>query len=117
MTQKQIEDGADSIILTELDDAAEARIIDVLAKVFNTNRYPGLKAAITASITAHQRDEAEAQYKHSEYLREMMRKQKADMYQQQISMQEANIQRKLREEKLWYGSNPFSNALDKFKNW
>lgn len=121
MTQKEIEDGADSIILTELDDAAEARIIDVLSKVFATNRYPGLKAAITASIVAHQRNEEAAQRKQVDYLKEIMNKQTAGMYQKQTSMQEHDIIRKLREQELQKSSRfdpPFSSALDKpFKNW
>lgn len=118
MTQKQIEDGADSIILTELDDAAEARIIDVLSKVFATNKYPGLKAAISASIVAHQRDEEAERQKQVEYLRTMMQKQKAEMYQQQTSLQGYDIQRKLREQGLQNSSNPFSDSKDRpFGAW
>ena len=55
MTSKEIEDGADTILIAELDDAAEARIIDVLAKIFVTNKYPGLRAAIINGIERHQR--------------------------------------------------------------
>ena len=46
MADKEIVDGADATIIAELDEAAEARIIDVLSKVFVTNKYPGLRAAI-----------------------------------------------------------------------
>jgi len=46
MADKEIVDGACATIIIELDDAAEARIIDVLSKVFVTNKYPGLRAAI-----------------------------------------------------------------------
>jgi len=49
MADKEIVDGACATIIIELDDAAEARIIDVLSKVFVTNKYPGLRAAILDS--------------------------------------------------------------------
>jgi len=50
MTSKEIEDGADTTLIAELDEAAEARIIDVLSKVFATNKYPGLRAAMMEGI-------------------------------------------------------------------
>ena len=56
MTSKNIVDGADATIIAELDDAAEARIIDVLARVFTTNKYPDLKDAICRAIDRHQTD-------------------------------------------------------------
>ena len=53
MTSKEIEDGADTTLITELDEAAESRIIDVLSKVFVTNKYPGLRAAMIDGIERH----------------------------------------------------------------
>lgn len=64
MADKEIVDGADATIIAELDEAAEARIIDVLSKVFVTNKYPGLRAAIL--------DGAE-RYKHQKAVEEQQR--------------------------------------------
>jgi len=54
MTNKDIVDGADATIIAELDDAAEARIIDVLARVFTTNKYLDLKETICRAMDRYQ---------------------------------------------------------------
>ena len=51
---------ADVVLATELDDAVEARMIDVLSKVMTTNRYPELKSAIISAVNRHAREEAAA---------------------------------------------------------
>jgi hypothetical protein len=131
MTSKEIVDGADVTIIAELDEAAEARIIDVLSKVFVTNKYPGLRAAIL--------DGAE-RYKQQ---REMEEKQRhCEMVEKQLFMEQAKYQnaaKQLRNSGAMYNDyqidslkremgkyattqtapavNPFNGGLDIEKFW
>lgn len=73
MADKEIVDGADATIIAELDEAAEARIIDVLSKVFVTNKYPGLRAAILDGAERY-KQQRDIEEKHRQY--EMIEKQR-----------------------------------------
>ena len=81
MADKEIVDGADATIITELDEAAEARIIDVLSKVFVTNKYPGLRAAIL---------EGAERYKQQREIEEKQRQ--YEMYEKQRFIEQSKYQ-------------------------
>jgi hypothetical protein len=117
MTDKEIADGADATILTELDEAAEARIIDVLAKVFATNRYPELRAAIVTGIQRHQMEQARI-------AQEMQAKQQAFDFNKIAAQQNAYQQyaekeldkRRMEQANKW-GQQMANNPLKDSKFW
>lgn len=79
MTSKDIVDGADATIIAELDEAAEARIIDVLARVFTTNKYLDLKETICRAMDRH----------HADLIEQAKRAAEKQFYAQQAAQQAA----------------------------